>query len=404
MRPEIRVGISDGDVSGRDHRVLQAAVDYVARLGGGTVHIGPGQWELRDSVRLQSGVVLRGAGPQTVLRKAPGGSSALAEDGDYGDVRVLPKEPSGFATGDGVTVVSDGGAGFHSTVATVIRKDPDGALILDGILNSDFMVTDKATVSRACPLIRGVDLHDVEIHDLVLDGNREACPREDSCRGGGLNLLRVANVRISGVTVRSVNGDGLSYQNCPDVAVEDCVFENNVGGGCHPGSGSARPIVRRCQMRGNGGCGIFVCWRVKSGIFEDNVIEDNGQMGISIGHKDTDNVFRRNQVRRSGYSGVYFRNEPEYAAGHRCIVEECVIEDNGRAGPHGDKPPAGIRIDGKTDDIVLRANQIRDTRRDKPTQAYAILINADAGDVTMDGNRMEGNAKGDVLDLRHGAR
>jgi len=93
MRPEIRVGITEGDLCGRDHRVLQAAVDYVARLGGGTVYVGPGEWVLRDSIRLASHVTLRGSGPTTVLRKAPGGTSPLAEDGDYGDVRILPRQP-----------------------------------------------------------------------------------------------------------------------------------------------------------------------------------------------------------------------------------------------------------------------------------------------------------------------
>lgn len=400
MRPEVRVGISEGDLCGSDHRVLQAAVDYIARLGGGTLHIGPGEWVLRDSLRLQSGIALQGSGPETVLRKAPGGTSALAEDGDYGDVRVLPVEPDGFEVGDGVTVRSNKQGGFHSTVATVIRKGPDGALILDGILNSDFMVADEATVSRACPLIRGVDLQGVTVRDLTLDGNRENCPREDSCRGGALNLLRVANVQITNVTFRNMNGDGLSFQNSPDVAVEDCVFEDNAGGGCHPGSGSARPVVRRCAMRRNGACGIFVCWRVKNGLFEDNVIEDNGQMGISIGHKDTDNRFVCQQVRRNGFSGVYFRNEAEHAGGHRCVVEECVIEDNGSAGRHGDQAPAGIRIDGHTDGTVARNNTIRDTRTDGKTQAYGVLINADAGEVTLEGNTFESNAEGDVLDLR----
>jgi len=400
MRPGIRVGLTEGDLRGGDHRVLQAAVDYVAGLGGGTVRIGPGEWLLRDSVRLRDGVSLIGSGSATVLKKAPGISCSLLEDGDYGDVRVLPAQPEGFEVGDGVTVRSSTQGGFHSTVATVIRKDPDGALILDGLLNSDFMVADQATVSRACPLIRAVDCANVEVRDLVLDGNQPSCPPEDGCRGGGLNLLRVANVHLANLTIRNVNGDGLSYQNCPDVVVESCVFEDNAGGGCHPGSGSARPIVRDCTMRRNGGCGIFVCWRVKNGRFEDNLIEDNGQMGISIGHKDTDNTFARCQVRRNGYCGVYFRNEPEHAGGHRCTVEECVIEDNGPAGDYADQPPAGIRVDGHTNNVILRRNRIRDSRTDAKTQAYGVLINVDAGPVELEGNLVEGNAKGDVLDLR----
>jgi len=179
------------------------------------------------------------------------------------------------------------------------------------------------------------------------------------------------------------------------VVVEDCVFEDNAGGGCHPGSGSARPVVRRCVMRRNGGCGMFVCWRVKDGRFEDNLIEDNGQMGISIGHKDTDNLFIRNQIRRNALSGIYFRQEAEHAAGHRCVIENCVIEDNGGLGPHGGQPPAGVRIDGVTNDIIIRGNTIRDTRGEQGTQTIAVLINSKAGEVTV-----EGEVGGEVRDLR----
>ena len=388
MRPELRVGLTDGDLSGRDERVLQAAVDHVAGLGGGTVRLGPGAWTLRNSVVLRSGVALMGAGEQTILRKAPGGTSLLAEDGDYGDVRLLPQDSSTFQVGDGVTVRSNRFAGFFSTVATVIRKDDDGALILNERLNADLMVNDGVFVSHACPLIRATDEHDVALRDLVIEGNREQCPPEDGCRGGAVNFLRVANVALSHVVIRNMNGDGLSYQNSPDVVVEDCLFEHNAGGGCHPGSGSSRPIVRKCIMRHNGGCGLFLCWRVKNGLFEDNTIEDNAQMGISIGHKDTDNRFTRNTVRRNALSGIYFRDEAGHAAGHRCVVENCTVEDNGSGGEHGGQPASGIRIDGETNDTVLRHNTIKGS-------AVSLLIGPKVGPVTI-----EGDIPGTVTDLR----
>ena len=41
-RLTVTVGPAKADLIGDDHRVLQAAVDYVAALGGGTVHVLPG--------------------------------------------------------------------------------------------------------------------------------------------------------------------------------------------------------------------------------------------------------------------------------------------------------------------------------------------------------------------------
>src|SRR5438105_4934497 len=56
QRVEIRVGIEEGDFRGSDNRALQAAVDYAAGLGGGTVRIGPGRYEMRNSLTLRSNV------------------------------------------------------------------------------------------------------------------------------------------------------------------------------------------------------------------------------------------------------------------------------------------------------------------------------------------------------------
>ena len=58
-RPTIRVGHRDADLIGTDHRALQAAVDYVAALGGGIVEIGAGEYLMGDSLHLRSDVTVR---------------------------------------------------------------------------------------------------------------------------------------------------------------------------------------------------------------------------------------------------------------------------------------------------------------------------------------------------------
>src|SRR3954470_13863723 len=52
----IRVGVDAGDLRGNDNRALQAAVDFVAGLGGGVVEIGPGEYVMRDSLHLRPNV------------------------------------------------------------------------------------------------------------------------------------------------------------------------------------------------------------------------------------------------------------------------------------------------------------------------------------------------------------
>src|ERR1051326_4422253 len=59
-RPTISVGRRDADIIGADNRALQAAVDYIAGLGGGTVEIGEGEFLMRDSLHLRPFVTVRG--------------------------------------------------------------------------------------------------------------------------------------------------------------------------------------------------------------------------------------------------------------------------------------------------------------------------------------------------------
>src|SRR5262245_27913016 len=49
-RLTVTVGPDRADLVGANEKVLQAAVDYVARLGGGTVRVLPGTFHLRNAV------------------------------------------------------------------------------------------------------------------------------------------------------------------------------------------------------------------------------------------------------------------------------------------------------------------------------------------------------------------
>ena len=81
-RPAIHVtvGMTNADILGKDNRALQAAVDYVGSLGGGTGEIGPGEYLMRDSLHLRSRVTVRGSGDRTVLVKDREYRTTLAAD------------------------------------------------------------------------------------------------------------------------------------------------------------------------------------------------------------------------------------------------------------------------------------------------------------------------------------
>jgi polygalacturonase len=121
-QPRITVGQSNADLIGADNRALQAAVDYVAALGGGTVEIGPGTYAMRDSLHLRPHVTVRGVKGQTILRKADAISSPLVRDGDYGEEQATVKTPAGFDVGCGVAIGQEFRR-FHITVARITGRN-----------------------------------------------------------------------------------------------------------------------------------------------------------------------------------------------------------------------------------------------------------------------------------------
>ena len=379
------------DLTGRDNRVIQAAIDTVAALNAGDaariVEIGPGTFLMRDSLHLRSHVTIRGTPGKTVLVKAPAAKSRLALDGDYGEEQITVADPAGFGVGQGVAVWDDNVRYFHITVARITgRTASPGTFTLNMPLRGDCMVKRNATAATVFPVISGYDVRGTRLEHLEIDGSRDTNPFLDGCRGGGLYLSRGYGVEIHDCNVHDYNGDGISFQQSNDVTITDTICRDNAGHGFHPGSGSHRTVMRRCRGEGNGEDGMFVCWRVKHGTFEENVFAGNARNGISIGHKDTDNLLRRNTIRGNASDGILFRDELPGMAADRNRVEGNTIEDNG--GP--DRAAAGIRIRGVTADNEFVDNVIRDTRpKADRGQTTGLVIEPTAGRNTVERNRIE---------------
>jgi parallel beta-helix repeat protein len=382
--PYITVGKDNAQITGNDNRALQAAVDYIAGLGGGVVEINEGEYLMYDSLHLRSNVTIRGGKGRTILRKAAGAVSALALDGDFGEQQITLENPAGFEVGYGVAIWDDRSGGFHTTVARITGRN-DKTFSIDKPLMADCMVRNKAKAATVFPVVSGYHIEGTRVENLVIDGNKGSNIHLNGCRGAGIFLYRAFGTAIKNCVVRNYNGDGISFQQSNDVTVGDCVCENNSYLGIHPGSGSQRPRISNCVARGNGTDGLFLCWRVRHGLFEDNILEGNGQFGISIGHKDSDNLICRNIVRSNSRDGIFFRNETLGMAAHRNRLEANIIENNGTGGQ-----AAGIRIRGQTNNLVFRNNIIRDTRkRELQSQTVGILIEEQVGQVILEGNKIK---------------
>jgi hypothetical protein len=385
------IAFQTADIEGTSERALQAAVDYVAHHGGGTVHILPGSYSLRNAVYLASNVRILGSGANSILGKAPSRTTKLAADSDWFDQEITLKDATGFQLGDGVCLRA---RNPHNGSMTVLKRTlvarSGNRFKLDRPLRENFWLQGDATVSTLFPLLSGENIAGVVIEDLVLDGGRKNNDNLDGNYAGCIFLQDCNRVQIRRVIARDYNGDGISWQVSHDVVVEDCHSHGHAGLGLHPGSGSQRPVIRGNTLERND-IGLFFCWGVKNGLVEKNRIADN-RCGISIGHRDTDNVIRDNDVHRSGKVGVLFRPERGKAfAAHRNRLEKNRILDSG--------PADGVAIDvqGETEQITLAGNELRETRQ--PMARVGVRIGAQAGEVRLVDNRLEGFATA-VADLR----
>jgi parallel beta-helix repeat protein len=378
----ITVGLQDADIVGGDQRAIQAAVDSVARLGGGTVHIKAGTYRLRNAVYLQTGVNLTGEGDKTVLIKEPSVMTPLKLDSDWYDQEITLHDASGFRVGDGVCLrAKDAKTGRQTVIKRTLVARSGNRFKLDKALRENLWQMNEATCATLFPLLSGEFVNDVRIENLVLDGNREHNAELDGNYAGCIFLQDCNRFHIRGVTARNNHGDGISWQICHDVIVENCVSENNSGLGLHPGSGSQRPIIRNSTLRGND-IGIFFCWGVKYGLAEGNQIEGN-RIGISIGHRDTDNLVTGNTIRGCKVNGLLFRPErgPDFA-GHRNRIEKNRFIDNA---PEGG---AVIDIQGGTESITISDNQFTETRGGKAREA--VKQGPETKRIVIEGSQMKG--------------
>ncbi|MCA9217044.1 MAG: right-handed parallel beta-helix repeat-containing protein [Planctomycetales bacterium] len=384
---EVTVGLSDADIVGSDNRALQAAVDYVGNLGGGTVKIGPGEYLMHDSLHLRSRVVVIGMGDKTVLKKDREFRTPLAADGDFGESAITVKDTTGFEFGRGVYVASKSQRNFHGVCATILNGK-DNYFTLSRHMNADIMVSDGGFAATIFPVISGYHIQDARVENLTVDGNRECNPTKvDGCRTAGIFFYRGDNCEIDDCQIRNYNGDGISFQQSNDVTVVGCFVTNCAGFGLHPGSGSQRPKVTNCKAIANGEDGFFFCWRVRGGLAEGNWLEGNGGYGMSIGHKDSENIVRGNTIVNNKRGGVYWRNESKPMAAHNVTFEKNLVRDN---------EDWGLFVDGVTSGTIIRHNVIEDAGAGK--QSTGIRLGKKVGDVVMDGNRI--TATHQVIDDR----
>jgi hypothetical protein len=210
QRIHITVGPEKADMVGSDHRLIQAAVDYVAGLGGGTVQILPGTYRFRNAVNLRSGVRIKGSGLDSVCIKEPSIKTLLLENSDWYEQEVTLTDASGFEVGDGVVLRTKNphNGSFDTYKRTLVARSGK-RFKLNEMLVENFWTKEGASASTLFALFDGFRVADVVIEDICLDGNRANNEFLNGNYVGCIYLRESNRINMRKVTARNFNGDGL---------------------------------------------------------------------------------------------------------------------------------------------------------------------------------------------------
>jgi parallel beta-helix repeat protein len=379
----ITVGGPDADISGFTSEAIQIALDAIRARGGGVVKLNPGVYKIIGPLRLSDNTSLIGSGEATILKKCDGIKTSFVVDADWGMLKAVVKDATGFKKGMGIQLYDDEHNQGWDVTTALITDIQDNIVYFDNNTVNDYISSLDGTISNGCSIVEAVGVENVKIMDLVVEGTKSTNEYINGCRGGGIYIHKSKNCLVENVKVNEFNGDSFSWQITEGITVRKCEASNGDGLGFHPGTGSDHSIIENCISHNNKGDGIFLCWRVQNAIIRNNTVYANGDNGISIGHKDTDNLFENNHVYENANQGVLFRDENEQNSGHRNTFTNNIIENNGTK-----RESAGFYIGGETHDITIKNNIIRSTG--KGNQSAAIIIGKKSSNIVASDNKISG--------------
>ncbi|MEP6725019.1 MAG: right-handed parallel beta-helix repeat-containing protein, partial [Bacteroidota bacterium] len=212
-------------------------------------------------------------------------------------------------------------AGIHTFPATL--KIPSG-IILTGTGASTILFLDPASGDREAMINAGIDIHDVTIRDLVIEGCNKTDPGTDpntyrSFKGGynrGGILFRAGkdgqmqNISLINLTVRNATYSGVSISGAGNINITNCDFTEN-GASVPPG-----PKLNHNLL-------LAHCTGIN--ISGSRLVTSPSGSGISLDHC-SDVMVTNCEIARNGYYGVLI------AESKNVVVKGNLVEGNDFSG------------------------------------------------------------------------
>ncbi|NQU19699.1 MAG: right-handed parallel beta-helix repeat-containing protein [Candidatus Nealsonbacteria bacterium] len=250
----------------------------------------------------------------------------------------------------------------------------------------------NALVWALFPMLHATGVKDCFVSDLTVRGHdmQQVRPMQTRYTLAGIHIYDGRRIVLQRVAVRQWPSDGISLQAGHHAIVTECIVEDCLRNGLHPGSGLTDSSFRNNRVTGND-VGLYFCWHNRRHVVRDNQFLNNRQGGITgLGNPgDRNNVIECNRIAQNGGPGIAINGGE--ASGN--VIRDNVIEDNSQSEP-GKHP--GVAIYAALEDArqyTLVGNTIRDTQAE-PTQWVGIEERAGAyrGQPTVaDGNVIRNN-------------
>jgi len=360
---------------------IEEAIAALPR-GGGEVYVPPGRYLLRRSIRVPSGVTLRGAGASTVLLRPSEVQTKITAAADAGATKIEVEDPSLFEVGADVSVYADGVHGWHSTTAHIAAIEGN-IITLERGLNKPVDPAANAGVINYFPMITAEHKRDFTVRDLTIDGGAGR-PNEGvkDFTWAALHFYGCADITIEGCRVRNYICDGISVQGGRGATITNCLVENCRGHGMHLGTGLQDSVWSHNISRNNTVDGLFFCMRVMHSVVSNNVLVGNA--GCGIGHLggggDKYNVVSNNTCVGNGRWGIHvFDGTDNVVTGNLCL--------NNSRSQAGRYPGIGVI---QTTDSVITGNRCLDDQETK-TQSGGVVETDESDHNLITGNLCRGN-------------
>jgi len=319
---------------------IQEAIDTLPESGG-TANIPPGEYVLRQSIRLRSNVTLQGAGPTTILYKKKHAEAKLTVAALQGSRTVQVTSAAGFAAGDQVAIRDRNAMGWN-VVQAMVTAVKGNELVLDRPMPRTCEAARMGFVIHCFPAITANDASRMVIKDLAVkdDTVRDLAmygPLDVRSKWGvilpfplaAIHLVAATDSRIEGCTVTGWLSDGISLQRGANNTVTKCLVEKCTGQGLHPGGGLHDSLFSHNVSRENGDDGLYFCANVQRVTVSENELIGNKANGVGgLGDAgDKDNTVTKNLISGNGMHGV------QMAEGDSNTVVDNTVSNNSQAAP-----------------------------------------------------------------------